>query len=34
MCRRMSTRPKPQMMGQLPTERLTPGLVLENVGVD
>ena len=30
MCRRMSTRPKPQ----LPTECLTPGLVFENVGVD
>ena len=34
VCRRMSTRPKPQMMGQLPAERLTPGLVFENVGVD
>ena len=34
VCRHMSTRPKPQMMGQLPAERLTLGLVFENVGVD
>ena len=33
-CRRTSVKPKPQMLGQLPVERLTPGLVFEHVGVD
>ena len=27
-------KPRPQMMGQLPIERLTPGPVFDNVGVD
>ena len=34
VCRRDSARPQPQLFGQLPTERITPGLVFENVGVD
>ena len=34
VCRRTSARPQPQMLGQLPTERLTPGLVFHHVGVD
>ena len=33
-CRRQSIRPQPQMMGQLPLERVTPGCVFEKVGVD
>ena len=33
-CRRTSTRPRPQMLGQLPPERLTPSPVFKNVGVD
>ena len=33
-CRRTSVKPKLQMLGQLPVERLTPGLVFEHVGVD
>ena len=34
VCRRLSTKPSPQMLGQLPLERVTPGPVFENVGVD
>lgn len=34
VCRRRSTRPSPQMLGQLPQERVTPGSVFEKVGVD
>ena len=34
MCRRISARPQPQMLGQLPTEWVTPGLVFDHVGVD
>ena len=34
VCRRNSEKPQPQMMGQLPMERVTPDLVFENVGVD
>ena len=34
VCRRISARPQPQMLGQLPTERLTPGLVFDHVGVN
>ena len=34
VCRRISARPQPQMLGQLPTERLTPCLVFDHVGVD
>ncbi len=33
-CRRYTARPKPQMLGQLPVERITPGSVFDNVGVD
>lgn len=33
-CRRLTVRPQPQMMGQLPPERVTPGCVFEKVGVD
>ena len=33
-CRRFSARPSPQLMGQLPVERVTPGTVFEKVGVD
>jgi transposase InsO family protein len=33
-CRRQSVKPTPQKMGQLPTERVTPGAVFEKVGVD
>ena len=34
VCRRISARPQPQMLGQLPAERLIPGLVFDHVGVD
>ena len=34
VCRRRSEKPKPQLMGQLPFERVTPDIVFENVGVD
>ncbi len=34
VCRRYSTKPRPQMLGQLPIERVTPGTVFDNVGVD
>ena len=33
-CRQYSARPQPQLMGQLPIERVTPGLIFEKVGVD
>lgn len=33
-CRRQVVRPQPQMMGQLPLERVTPGCIFEKVGVD
>ena len=33
-CRRHAERPRPQMMGQLPIERVTPDIVFENVGID
>ena len=33
-CRRRAIKPRPQMMGQLPLERVTPGCVFEKVGVD
>ena len=32
--RRESQKPNPQLMGQLPFERVTPDIVFENVGVD
>ena len=33
-CRRTSVKPKPQLLGQLPVDRLTPGIVFERTGVD
>ena len=33
-CRRTSGKPRPQLMGQLPRERLTPGLIFHQMGVD
>ena len=33
-CRRISVRPHPQMMGQLPMERVTPDSVFDRVGID
>ena len=33
-CRRNSVKPQPQMLGQLPIERITPGPVVDKVGVD
>ena len=34
ICRRQTIKPSPQIMGQLPLERVTPGAVFEKVGVD
>ena len=33
-CRRKAEKPQPQMLGQLPIERVTPGPVFQMVGVD
>uniref|UniRef100_A0A1X7TL68 Uncharacterized protein n=1 Tax=Amphimedon queenslandica TaxID=400682 RepID=A0A1X7TL68_AMPQE len=33
-CRRQTTKPECQLMGQLPLERVSPGIVFHNVGVD
>ena len=33
-CHRISAKPKPQLQGQLPLERVTPDSVFERVGVD
>lgn len=33
-CRRQAFKPKPQLLGQLPLERVTPGSVFKKVGVD
>ena len=33
-CRRRSAKPKPQLMGQLPSERITPDAVFSQVGLD
>ena len=33
-CRKLTTRPSPQMTGQLPIERLTPGPVFDKIGID
>ncbi len=33
-CRRTSARPQSQLMGQLPPERVTPGMIFEKVGID
>ena len=34
ICRRRSAKPRSQMMGQLPKERVTPDAVFNNVGLD
>jgi hypothetical protein len=34
VCRRESVKPRPQLLGQLPSERITPGPVFDKVGVD
>lgn len=34
ICRRITAKPVPQMLGQLPPERITPGPVFSKVGVD
>ena len=34
ICRRQSAKPEHQLMGQLPLERVNPGIVFENVGID
>ena len=34
ICRCVSAKPKPQLLGQLPADRLKPGSVFERVGVD
>ena len=34
ICRKYSARPQPQLLGQLPIERVTPGPVFDSVGVD
>ena len=33
-CRRYTARPKPQLLGQLPVERITPDSIFDKVGVD
>ena len=33
-CRRLSTKPQAQLLGQLPIERITPDLIFDKVGVD
>ncbi len=33
-CRKYTARPKPQMLGQLPVERITPGSIFNKVGID
>ena len=34
ICRRDAVKPQPQMLGQLPIERITPGTVFDKLGVD
>ena len=34
VCRRKAVKPQPQLLGQLPIERVTPGPVFDKVGVD
>ena len=34
ICRKLNAKPSPQMMGQLPIERLTPGPVFGKIGID
>lgn len=34
VCRKSSAKPRPQLMGQLPLDRITPGIVFEKVGID
>ena len=33
-CRKFSSKPQPQMLGQLPPERITPGPIFDKVGID
>ena len=33
-CKRISAKPHPQIMGQLPLERVTPGIIFDKVGID
>ena len=34
ICRRLSDKPRPPIMGQLPVERISPDIVIEHTGVD
>ena len=34
VCRRVTAKPKPQLLGQIPVERITPDSVFDRVGVD
>ena len=34
VCRRVSARPLPQVLGQIPIDRITPGSVFDRIGVD
>ena len=34
VCRRKAVKPQPQLLGQLPIKRVTPGPVFDKVGVD
>ena len=34
VCRKSSAKPRPQLMGQLPLDRITPGIIFEKVGID
>jgi hypothetical protein len=34
ICRRDCAKPRAQLLGQLPLERISPGLVFDQVGVD
>ncbi len=33
-CRKHAAMPKPQKLGQLPADRITPGFIFDTVGVD
>ena len=34
ICRQVASKPRPQIMGQLPPDRLNPGPIFDSVGVD
>ena len=34
ICRRFTAKPKPQLLGQIPTEHITPDSVFDRIGVD